>query len=60
MVLQQEKIDIECYISYCFYESVCYKQGCGSGYFSNASASDSTNKKRENDRLQFFKTFVSL
>ena len=33
------------------------KQGCGSGYFSNASASipiASTNKKRENDRLQFF------
>ena len=29
-------------------------QGCGSGYFSNASASVSTNKKRKNDRWQFF------
>ena len=25
-------------------------QGCGSGYFSKASASASTNKKRKNDR----------
>ena len=49
-------------------------QGCGSGYFSNASASTpiasasasaftasaSTNKKRKNDRWQFFLTFVGL
>ena len=29
-----------------FKAMLCYNQGCGSGYFSNASASASTNKKR--------------
>ena len=44
-------------------DGTCYEQGCGSGYFSTASAfasastpsaSASANKKREDDRWQFF------